>query len=328
MARLTPLLSACLLLGSLCLAPTGAQEKKEPDVIQYLQDISVTVRAGPYSGSGVMVQTKDGTVWVWTCAHVIKPLRATRELIDSGGAKKTVVEFEDASIVQFIKEDGRAVSELKHYAEVIRYSDADFGYDLALLRLRTRRFRPASSAKFYLDKDIPRVGTKLYHCGSQFGSFGANTITDGILSQQGRVLDGKIYDQTNCAAFPGSSGGIVCMQSDGRYVGMLVTGIGGSFNLIVPVRQMQAWARKVGVDFTMDDSLAVPDDEKLRSRPVEDSSPDGHGHNHKQRAVLGARFYIWDTRDVRPADRENGKPISIQDWLLPRREAKDGTNTP
>lgn len=246
----------------------------EDDVPQYLQDISVTIRApnpsgfGVAEGSGVFKITKDGQVWIWTCGHLIAHLRTERK--NSEG--KTIIEFADAKIIKVLTEDGRKVGELNFDAEVIRYSHAEYGEDLALLRLRSKKYKPAASTIFYTEKTIPRIGAKLMHCGSLLGQLGSNSVTNGIVSQVGRVLfNDVIFDQTNATSFPGSSGGIVCLEKDGRYVGMLVRGAGETFSLYVPVRRMINWAKKVGVEFAIDDAKAVPTDEELRKRPVDDS---------------------------------------------------------
>jgi hypothetical protein len=240
------------------------EKKKIP---QYLQDISVTVATPRGTGSGVYKVTKDGQVWVWTCGHVVEGLRSERAAVD----KKLVVDFADAKIVKFITEGGRNVGETSFDAEVIRYSDAETGHDLALLRLRTTKFKPAASVNFYLEKEIPEISTELYHCGSLLGKFGSNSLTTGIMSQHGRLLfNDKVFDQTTCTAFPGSSGGPVVLKDDGRYVGMLVRGAGEGFNLIVPVRRMHEWAKKQGVEFTLDTDLPIPTDDELRKLPIDD----------------------------------------------------------
>lgn len=301
---------ACLMAAILCTVTsvTSAQEKKEEPkqsfrVAQYLQDASVTVRAGPYSGSGVMVQTSDGQVWIWTAAHVIAPLRHTHS-VEAEGGKRTRLEFDDAKIQRFHKDktEGRIVSSFMADAEVIRYSNSDNGHDLCLLRLRDKDFKPEASAKFYLDKETPPIGEDLYHCGSLLGPIGSNSLTSGIMSQHGRVFDGKIYDQTTATSFPGSSGGIVCLKGDGRYVGMLVMGAGEGFGLIVPVRRMHKWAKAVGVEFAMDPTAKVPSEEELRKQPIDDNSPtpksveDAHKAT-KNRTDLGLKFMVVNDRD-------------------------------
>lgn len=286
-----------------------AQEKKEVPkkveippvgkVAQYLQDCSVTVRAGPYSGSGVMVQTTDGQVWIWTAGHVVEVLRETH-VTETDNGKRTKVEFRDAKIQRFHKDkgEGRIVSTFLADAEVIRYSNPDRGHDLALLRLRDKDFKPENSARFYLDKDIPEIGEDLYHCGSLLGPIGSNSLTSGIMSQHGRVFDGKIYDQTTATSFPGSSGGIVCLKKDGRYVGMLVMGAGEGFGLIVPVRRMHKWAKEQGVDFAMDPSKPVPTDEELRKKPIDDTGASAvDGNCCKDRNKVGVKFMVQNDRD-------------------------------
>jgi hypothetical protein len=237
-------------------------------VPQYLQDISVTIRADRSEGSGVITNV-GGINYVWTAAHVVAGLRHTHSAIVDG-TSKTLVEFDDAEVVKELIEDGRMVGQMRFFAEVIRYSDSEFGEDLALLRVRKKDLTK-TRVLFYLDEKIPSLGTELYHVGSLLGQMGSNSMTRGIMSQHGRVLYGVVYDQTTCAAFPGSSGGGVFLR-DGRYVGMIVRGAGETFNLCVPVRRMHGYAKKVGVDFTLDPSIKVPTNDELKKYPIEDVS--------------------------------------------------------
>ncbi len=234
-----------------------------------IQDFSVTIHAGNAQGSGE-IKTRDGISYVWTAGHVIAHLRTTRSIIDANGASKTVVEFEDAKVVKEFVQDGRSVGKSEMYAEVLRYSDADNGEDLALLRVRKKDFIK-SSVQFYLDEQIPPVGMTLYHCGSLLGQFGSTSFTRGIMSQHGRVLYGKVYDQTSCAAFPGSSGGGVYLN-DGRMIGMIVRGAGETFNLIVPVRRIRDWSKKVGIEFAIDDRIPVPSEGDIRKFSIDSNS--------------------------------------------------------
>jgi hypothetical protein len=303
-SRRNVLFAAVLTFAMAALVTPGvdAQEKAAaPEkVSQYLQDVSVTVRAGPYSGSDVMFQTSDKQIWIWTAAHVVADLRHTHPILDDKGVQRQKVEFDDAKILRFNKnkEEGRIVSSYSGDAEVIRYSNADFGNDLALLRLRDKDFKPGNTTKFYLDKSIPDIGDDLYHCGSLLGPIGSNSLTSGIMSQHGRVFDGKIYDQTTATSFPGSSGGIVCLKSDGRYVGMLVMGAGEGFGLIVPVRRMRTWAKQVGVEFAMDPTVKVPTDEELLSKAIEDAAFGvGAVSPHKAKEAAGLKFMVTSEND-------------------------------
>lgn len=258
-----------LFLVASCLSCANAVGADPPALAAKLQGVSVTIHAGGSQGSGV-IKTRGDTNYVWTAAHVLTGLRRTREVVDpASGAKKTVVEFDDAKVVKELIENGRSVGRLEMDAEVLRYSDADHGEDLALLRVRKKNF-VTDSVQFYLDDDTPPVGAKLLHVGSLLGQMGSNSLTSGIVSQHGRVYRGTVYDQTTCAAFPGSSGGGVYLDDDGRYVGMIVRGAGETFNLMVPIRRLREYSKRVGVEFAIDDGIDVPSEAELRKTPVEE----------------------------------------------------------
>jgi len=243
-------------------------------VSKYLQDISVTIVTNRGEGSGVIKSKKDeaGKVvnFVWTAAHVVESLRTVRHVIDpKTGTSRQIVEFADAFVVKDIKQDGRSVGQLRLKAEVVRYSDSESGHDLAILRIRKNGFIE-TSAVFYTEKEIPAIGTDLFHVGSLLGQMGSNSMTTGIVSQQGRVIRNikKVFDQTTCPGFPGSSGGGVYL-TDGRYMGMLVRGAGETFNLIVPVRRMIKWAKEANVEWAITDT-PMPNDAQMEKLPIED----------------------------------------------------------
>ena len=246
-----------------------------------LQDISVTIKAGTgyggSQGSGVLF-SRDGVTFVWTAAHVVDGLRHTRPLIDpETGTPRVSVEFNDAEIVQEFTQDGRRIGEMKFDARILKYSDSENGEDLALLEVRKKGFS-TKSAVFYLDDEIPKIGTKLLHVGSLLGQVGSNSLTSGIVSQIGRTLplgnSKVVFDQTTVTAFPGSSGGGVFLESDFRYMGMLVRGAGEQFNFIVPARRLKAWAVKNKVDWAIDPSIPLPSQEERDKTTVEDSGKD------------------------------------------------------
>lgn len=257
------------------------------DVAQHLQDVSVTIKAGRSEGSGVLItrdikpkKDSEETVkvnLVVTCAHVVDGLRSTRTVIEDGKSK-TLVEFKDAQIVKELVEKGRKVGELKMDAKVILYSDAEEGEDLAVLLVRKRGFVDANT-EFDLSGEPVKIGTQLFHVGSLLGQSGANSMTTGIMSQVGRVLDlgsggGTVFDQTTVTAFPGSSGGGV-FKTDGKYIGMLVRGAGETFNLTVPVRRMQDWVEKREVEWILDPSKEAPVLEDIHEIEVESRSGNG-----------------------------------------------------
>jgi Trypsin-like peptidase domain len=241
----------------------------EPSVAERLEQASVTIMAGRAEGSGAFIKTQDGRAWLITAGHVVQNLRQERDIIDGAGHSKKQVSFPDVQIFQLAKENGRKVGESRYDAQVIRYSSPEYGDDLALLRVRAKGFKPASVLDGFID-GVPTVGTQLIHCGSLLGDEGNNSITGGLLSATGRVFSEKLYDQTSCTAMPGSSGGAVVRADNGLYVGMLVRGAGEGFNLVVPSRRIKDWSSRVGVDFLTDPTKAVPSDEELKKKPIEE----------------------------------------------------------
>ena len=275
-------LAAAMLLG-LFLQVSVA---KANDLYEHLQKVSVTIKASFSEGSGVLItrevktgpNTTEKINFVWTAGHVIDSLRSVRTVIVNGQQKR-IVEFKDAQIVKELTENGRRVGELKMDAKVIKYSDADNGEDLALLMVRKRSFIDVD-ARFFLEGDkITPIGTELYHVGSLLGQQGANSMTRGIMSKVGRVLNlgssgGIVFDQTTVTAFPGSSGGGVFLSersgdNTGKYVGMLVRGAGEGFNFIVPVRRMHSWAEKNSILWALDTNEDVPGLSDITSLPIE-----------------------------------------------------------
>jgi hypothetical protein len=273
-----------LLAVSLLMISTIQAFGGDAALYQKLQDVSVTVKAGRGEGSGVIItrevsvgDVKEKINFVWTAAHVVASLRSVRNTIE-GGIPKKVVEFKDAQIVKELVEKGRRVGEIKMDAKVIKYSDADSGDDLALLLVRKRNFVD-QNILFYLSNDPVPVGTELYHVGSLLGQVGSNSMTRGIMSKVGRVLQlgngsGVVFDQTSAPAFPGSSGGGIFLtessgDDSGRYTGMLVRGAGETFNLIVPVRRMRKWAKSQDILWALDETLEVPPYNDILNIPIE-----------------------------------------------------------
>jgi len=222
-------------------------------------------------GSGVFKITNDGQVWILGCGHVLEEAR--KEVVTAEG-KKTV-EFDPVYMYKPIIRDGVKTGEVLLALDVIRYSK-DTADDLALMRVRDNTFKPAASVNFYLEKRPPPLGARILHCGSP-GSKGEMRISDGIVSMHGRLLPHitpnpkTIFDVTSAIAYPGSSGGPVVLESDGRYVGTLVRDGGARFSMFVPMRRIQDWAKRVKVEFIFDDNLPVPSDEELFKTPLDDT---------------------------------------------------------
>ena len=287
---------------ALSLGPAFAADPN-PSVPDYLQQISVTVKAGGAQGSGTLVTRqirrsagalipaeRDGTVtFVWTAAHVVEGLRTTRTVVTPEGTPRILVEYKDAEIVQERQQDGRRVGEVKYDCKVVKVSDADYGEDLAVLMVRCKDAYPMSiCAKFHANVNyLPPVGVELSHCGSLLGQFGANSYTTGVLSQTGRTLamkgaNVKVFDQVTAVAFPGSSGGGMFLKADGVYMGMLTQGVMQlqGFNFVVPVRRIHTWAKDTKIEWALDAKVPMPTLKEIEAIPVEDAgrSPGGYPH--------------------------------------------------
>lgn len=267
---------AVAVVSTVCLAINHAysyfdEKNSNTNILNEINDASVTIlydtQFSKFEGSGVLIKAKDSSVWVLTAAHVIA--NARYEVKDQN--EKTSVRFDDIIIQKQLVENGRNVGKIEYYAEVVRYSSINKGQDLALLRIRSKNYPlNGNGIKFYKGAMLPPVGCAVWHVGSLLGQFGHNSTTDGIISQHGRLIGKDVYDQTTCTAFPGSSGGGVYLKSTGEYVGMIVRGVEGGFNLIIPVRRIHSWAKAVEVDFIFDNEKDVPDNKKLFSRDIED----------------------------------------------------------
>ena len=254
------------------------------DIAAKLQEVSVTIKASNAEGSGTAIIRKIGSekvTFIWTAAHVVDGLRKTKEVIASDGTKRTKVEFDDCSLVQEVRQDGRRVGEWKFDAQIIRFSAEE---DLALLKVRKVGFLDAS-ADFYLGDEIPAVGTEALHCGSPGGqSVGANSVTDGLVAQIGRTFQGEQgeFDQATVSSLPGSSGGGVFDKETGLYIGMLTMGLRGqdSFAYYIPIRRMKKWAGDNGLLWAIDQSADMPTPEELKAMPVENAG--GFGGEQKE----------------------------------------------
>ena len=183
-----------------------------------LQQISVTVKKSYNDiGSGtVFVRQIEGkqVAFVLTAEHVISNLRTVEAVIAQDGTERKQISYKDAELMQQIRQNGRSVRQILDFAKVI---SVDKQRDIALLRIRAEGGYP-TSANFWLEDNIPTVGTPVYHCASPGGgNINDASLTAGIIAQVGRTVEefggaDAIYDQTDAAARPGSSGGMIALQ--------------------------------------------------------------------------------------------------------------------
>lgn len=245
----------------------------KPSTIQYLQSISVTIRCEQAEGSGTIFTKSDNNGnlvnFVWTCAHVVSKFKAKRKITNSDGENLTIIDNNDVSVIKRIIEDGREIGQIILYAEVIKYSNEVTGYDLALLKIRKKNSF-VNSAVFYLDDTIPSIGTKLYHIGSFYGMKGSESLSEGLYSQIGRVLDHNTLDQISTPIFKGSSGGGVFLQENGKLIGIANKSYGENFSVMIPTRKIIEWAKKNNLEWAINHKIPLPAQKIIDKIDVED----------------------------------------------------------
>ena len=249
---------------------------------EQLQSASVTVATSSGSGSGAIVlRTPEGEpeiAFVLTAAHVVESCRQVRDIVTVDGTSKKAITYEDVAVRQDKIEDGRTVGELRLQCRVL---NVDNRRDVALLMVRAKGLF-STGVSFYLDAPIPAVGTSVYHCGSPAGQMNAASLTGGIIAQVGRRIpdfvgdENGYYDQIDAATRPGSSGGIIALQADGRYIGMLTVGLTGSdsFGYMTPIRLIRDWAREVKAEWVLDSKQKAPAREQILKMPIESTPPE------------------------------------------------------
>jgi S1-C subfamily serine protease len=248
-----------------------------------LQKMSVNVAAGSSQGSGTIVVVdmvdKTKTTFILTAEHVVRGLRSVRDVIGSDGDTRKQVQYRDAQVIQEQVADGRTVGEVKYDAAVI---NVDTRRDIALLRVRANFVD--DGIKFYLDEALLPTGTELFHAGAPGGKEigGTASLTSGIISRIGVRIpeyggaEHGIFDQTSCASLPGSSGGLVALKEDGRWVGMITLGLQGGttgFNWVVPVRSVKLWVKEIKAEWLLDPKAERPTEEKIKEIPLELNPP-------------------------------------------------------
>jgi S1-C subfamily serine protease len=242
-----------------------------------MQDITNIVYSSPTNnytddtkfstGTGVFRTTKDGQLWVLTCAHVVHNSKVIDFDEDGVGA----IRFNDAFIHKIINVNGDESKEYNFRASVVRYSSHHDGIDFALLRVIGNEFTPQANIVLPRGNHIAQPGTHVIHCGNFTGARGHTSLSVGIVSQLGRIFnDGSVFDQTTASIFPGSSGGAICDASNKEYLGMVVRRHGETLGFYRPIREMREWANAHGVGFILDDSQEIPTAAQLSQYTIED----------------------------------------------------------
>ncbi len=269
-----------LVLVALAASAAAAAENKHETIASRLQECCVTLKKNHADrGSGSIITRKvngEPINFIVTAAHVLEELRRVKTVIDKEGSDKKQISYRDSEILQewIDPTTGERVGETKMFARVI---NVDTDKDLALLRVKKGAWSKASIV-FYAGEDIPGPGRRVFHCGSPGGQdIGAASVTGGNVARVGcRIEDfgDEPFDQVDCAAMGGSSGGMICDAATGELIGVLTLGLrsGDSFHWFVPIRVVRKWAKKTGVEWLLDAKGATTS-EALKKIPLENVSP-------------------------------------------------------
>lgn len=218
-------------------------------VIESMLESSVTIKGlGGGIGSGLIL-VRGPHAFVLTAGHCVEDLHQVDETTGKD-------HWQQALVYQTMKQEGVEVGRTSYKADLLLYSPFKEGQDIAVLHLKVKnRFK--KGVPFYLDKKLPPLGTKLFHCGASLGELGADSVIPGFYSQHGRMLGQEIFDQITCNAFPGSSGGMVTLE-DGRLVGIVTRGERGGFILIKPIRVIKKLLDENNFQWLYDSKVPLP----------------------------------------------------------------------
>jgi len=257
-----------LVLVSLVPANSSApNDLDEPCVM-----ISYTTAAGSVYGSGVSF-INDDIEFVWTAGHVVESAEKIETIVDpQTGESKVISSFDNVKVIKYIYNDEEKVGELIVFAEVIRYSDAVNGYDLALLK--TKHKITKRGTEFF--EEVVNVGQEVYFIGSPMGPPGYNSYITGMVAANKRGVSGFNHntntpivnlDQYNLAITGGASGGPVFDLKSNRLMGLVVRAGTSqpSIAWAVPSKVIIKFAKENDCEWAITNKVKVPDNFRLRN---------------------------------------------------------------
>ena len=192
---------------------------------------TVLVKCGRGQGSGTSF-TRDGRTFVWTAGHcVMRDMEDVHVSWDSGNTS--------------------------YKAKVLRYSDPNFGLDIALLEVDCP-YQKRKTVSFQSSK--VKVGLRIKHVGNIYGSRHFRSFTYGEISHNDRRYRfGRPHYQINCTATYGCSGGGVFNALTGEYIGMVTRRIRlDGVALVTPSTVIIEWAESSGVRWAVDSWFPMP----------------------------------------------------------------------
>ena len=151
--------------------------------------------------------------------------------ISSDGYAITNYHVAAAGLALVTTHDGKVFDKV----DDVRLIDVDKENDLALIKVSGSGFPYLELG----DSDTVRQGQQVYAIGSPIGL--DNTMSQGIVANANRVIDGVSYTQVSIPIGPGSSGGAL-IDEYGKAIGVTsagFTGAGADLNLAVPINKVR-----------------------------------------------------------------------------------------
>ena len=179
--------------------PEGGKKEFEPHEIAQASGPAV-VYLGIYDDDGA--ETADGSGFIVSRDGKIV---TNYHVIDNGS--NVVVHLEDGRVFEA--------------AYVLGY---DKERDIAVLKVNAQNLPVVELG----DSDEILAGERVVAIGSPYGL--SNTISEGLISNKNRFINGQNYIQTSAAVSPGSSGGAL-FNRYGEVIGVVTMGVADSQNL-------------------------------------------------------------------------------------------------
>ena len=220
-----------------------------PSAVRKVRDATVRVSLPVGHGVGFCRRSADGTVWVWTCAHVAVHANLARGVPNGGGPE---LEHYVPLRVRHRTHaaDDRPLGDSEFEAVVVKLDES---IDLALLRLTAKNVNVGT-----LDwaDEPPQLWSPVLACGSPRGW--DSTVTRGVVNYRSRRGPFGVMDQIDAPTIGGNSGGPV-VAPGGKVVGLLSGGVGENFGLLVTARCARLFALEHGLMFAFEGNAAAPD---------------------------------------------------------------------
>ena len=167
------------------------------------------------------------------------------------------------------------------------------------------------------DPSTAMGGATVYALGSPLGL--SASISDGMVSNPARVLDGQTYIQISAPISHGSSGGAL-VNKYGEVVGITSAGFdeGQNLNLAVPIAKVANAAHgaltPINETYTMPGGLIYTDVDELIMRPGETVDVVVTAQKYNTDALLTVIPYFWGDDDDEPVRSSDLVTLSYESW--------------